>query len=33
MSDAEDIRYTFLYNLAKAPGLNWFENVSLVSSF
>lgn len=33
MSDHEDIRFTFLYNLARAEGLNWFENVGLVSSF
>lgn len=33
MSDADDIRHTFLYGLARAEGLNWFENIGLVSSF
>jgi triacylglycerol esterase/lipase EstA (alpha/beta hydrolase family) len=33
MSDATDIHGTFLYQLSNYPGLAWFKNVLLVSSY
>eukprot|EP01022_Parablepharisma_sp_SALTPOND_P008022 TRINITY_DN135085_c0_g1_i1.p1 TRINITY_DN135085_c0_g1~~TRINITY_DN135085_c0_g1_i1.p1 ORF type:complete len:447 (+),score=43.19 TRINITY_DN135085_c0_g1_i1:1032-2372(+) len=33
LRDSEDPKACFLYKLAEKPGLNWFENVILVSSY
>ena len=33
MTDATNFKDTFLFNLTQAPGLNWFQNIGLVSSF
>ena len=33
MTDAEDIRQTCLFQLSQMPGLGWFHNIGLVSSF
>ncbi len=33
MTDAKEIKDTFLYKLSKAKGLNWFKNIALVSSY
>ena len=32
LKDNEDMKKTFLYQLSKAIGLNWFEEIILVSS-
>jgi hypothetical protein len=33
MEDHKDIEETFLYQLSKKEGLNWFEHIALVSSY
>ena len=33
MEDHKEIEKTFLYLLSKKEGLNWFNNVVLVSSY
>ncbi|EGR29800.1 serine esterase, putative [Ichthyophthirius multifiliis] len=33
MSDCEQLADTFLYKLTNQPGLNWFKNIALLSSY
>ena len=33
MTDEKTIEETFLYKLSQKPGLNWFQNIGLVSSY